>query len=331
MGELVSATERATMLAASLVEPQCFQVCELPIPEPGPGQVRIKLEGCGVSASDVPLWEGGEGVAYPMEPGAPGHEGWGLVDVVGENVRVKPGQRVTFLGSHSFAEYEVVDEDSVVALPEELNGRPFPGEPIGCAVNIFERAGVREHHTVAIVGVGFLGALLTEMCVRSGARTIAIARRQFALDIAGGMGASEMISSGEQWQVIDIVASLTEGKFCDVVIECTGKERPLNLAAELCKEKGRLVVAGYHQNGHRSINMQLWNMRGLEVVNAHDREPKVCIEGMRKAAQLVAEGCLTPQSLFTHRFSLPELNEALRMTRDRSDGFLKALVVMSKE
>jgi threonine dehydrogenase-like Zn-dependent dehydrogenase len=111
-----------------------------------------------------------------------------------------------------------------------------------------------------------------------------------------------------------------------VVIEAVGKSWPLDLSAELTRERGRLVIAGYHQDGPRQINMQLWNWRGLDVINAHERDTAVYIDGIRAAVQAVVEGRLTPASLYTHVFPLDKLDQALDMTRDRPDGFMKALV-----
>jgi threonine dehydrogenase-like Zn-dependent dehydrogenase len=106
-----------------------------------------------------------------------------------------------------------------------------------------------------------------------------------------------------------------------------GKQWPLDLAAELTRERGRLVVAGYHQDGPRQVNMWLWNWRGLDVINAHERDPKVYLRGIREAVEAVASGRLDPAPLYTHRYPLESLGEALDATRDRPDGFLKALVV----
>jgi threonine dehydrogenase-like Zn-dependent dehydrogenase len=72
--------------------------------------------------------------------------------------------------------------------------------------------------------------------------------------------------------------------------------------------------------------MQMWNWRGLDVINAHERDPAVYIEGIRLAVDAVASGRLDPTPLYTHTFALDQLDEALNATRDRPDGFLKALV-----
>ena len=319
-----------TMRAAVLQAPGTLTIQTVPLPTPGPGQARVRLEGCGVCASNLPPWEGREWFTYPMEPGALGHEGWGRIDALGNDVTTMAvGDRVAMLSFHAYAEYDVADVGSLVALPPALDGQPFPGEPLGCAVNIFRRSGVQRGQTVAIVGVGFLGALLTQMAADAGATVIAIARRPFAQDTARAMGAAHVLPMLDHWEIIEQVKLLTQGAFCDVVIEAVGKQWPLDLAAELTRERGRLIIAGYHQDGLRSVNMQLWNWRGLDVINAHERDPLMYTGGIAEAAALVAGGALAPCPLFTHAYPLERLADALDATRDRPAGFMKALVTLS--
>jgi threonine dehydrogenase-like Zn-dependent dehydrogenase len=211
-------------------------------------------------------------------------------------------------------------------LPDSLKAQPFPGEPLGCAMNIFRRSKIKPGQTVAIVGIGFLGAILTRLVADAGARVIAISRRPFSLDVARQFGAAETIPMEDHNAIIGGVKELTGGAFCDRVIEAVGKQWPLDLAAELTRERGRLIIAGYHQDGPRQVNMWLWNWRGLDVINAHERDPKVYIQGIREAVDAVACGRLDPSPLYTHRFPLDRLGDALDATRDRPDGFLKALV-----
>lgn len=317
-----------TMRAAVLEGPGRLTIAQVPRPEPAPGQVRIRLEGCGVCASNLTPWAGPDWMTFPTPPGDLGHEGWGVIDALGEGVEgLAPGDRVAALSYRAYAEYDVADADAVVKLPGVLRGQPFPGEPLGCAMNIFRRSEVKAGQTVAIVGVGFLGALLTRLATDAGARVIAVSRRPFSLDLARRMGAAETIPMEDHQAIIDQVHALTNGAFCDVVIEAVGKQWPLDLAAELTMERGRLVIAGYHQDGPRQINMQLWNWRGLDVINAHERDPAMYIQGVREAVEAVASGLLDPSPLYTHRFPLERLDEALDATRDRPDGFLKALVI----
>jgi threonine dehydrogenase-like Zn-dependent dehydrogenase len=306
-----------------------IQVKEAELPQPGTGQVRVRLEGCGVCASNLTPWAGPEWMHFPTEPGALGHEGWGVVDAVGDGVEgLSVGDRVAALSYKSYAEYDVADADAVVPLPDSLAGQPFPGEPLGCAMNIFRRSEIEPGQTVAVVGIGFLGAILTRLATDAGARVIAVSRRPFSLDVARSMGAAETVLMDDHNRIIERVKELTGGVFCDRVIEAVGKQWPLDLAAELTRERGRLIIAGYHQDGPRQVNMWLWNWRGLDVINAHERDPKVYIQGIREAVDAVASGRLDPSSLYTHTYSLDRLDEALNATRDRPDGFLKALVML---
>jgi threonine dehydrogenase-like Zn-dependent dehydrogenase len=315
------------MRAAVLEGPGRMSVQDVARPEPGPGQVRVRLEGCGVCASNLTPWEGPEWQQFPTEPGSLGHEGWGLIDAVGEGVvGLSVGDRVAALSYKSYAEYDIAEADAVVRLPDSLNGKPFPGEPLGCAMNIFRRSDIEAGQTVAIVGIGFLGALLTRLATDAGARVIAISRRPFSLDIARQFGAAEVIPMDDHNGIIERVKELTEGKFCDRVIEAVGKQWPLDLASELVKERGKLIVAGYHQDGPRQVNMWLWNWRGIDVINAHERDPAAYAQGIRDAVEAVASGRLDPSPLYTHTFALDQLDQALDATRDRPDGFLKALV-----
>jgi len=319
------------MRAAVLIAAGKLKIEEVPLPEPGPGQVRVCLEGSGVCASNLTPWEGPEWMQFPTEPGALGHEGWGVVDRVGEGVSdFEPGKRVAGLSGHAYAQYDVANASDLVKLPEALGDLDLPLEPFGCAFNIFRRGDIQAGQTVAIVGIGFLGAILAKLASDAGARVIAISRRHESLDLARRMGAAETIPMDDHWQIISQMRELTGGRFCDRVIEAVGKQWPLDLAAELTHEGGRLIIAGYHQDGPRQVNMQLWNWRGFDVANAHERDPAVAVRGMREAVEAIENGLIDPNMLITHRYPLERLGEALDAARDRPDGFVKAVVLTSR-
>lgn len=313
------------MRVAQLVRPRSFRLVECAPPEPAAGEVRFRVAGCGVCGSNIPPWKGLHGMEYPLPPGSPGHEAWGVVDEVGEGVELSPGDRVTTLSERSFGELDVASADAVVRLPESLAGREVPGEPIACAVNVARRAAVEEGDVVVVLGVGFLGALVLQLVRDAAPRAVlAVSRRTTALEAAASSGADEALGWHE---VHDRVSALTRGAGADVVIEATGAQRPLDVGAELCRVRGRLVVAGYHQDGPRTVNMQLWNWRGLEVINAHERDPAVYRSGMDEAVKRLAQGRLDLSGLLTHRYPLEDIEEAFRVSEQRPEGFLKAIVV----
>ena len=318
-----------TMRAAVLLEPGRIAVQEVPTPQPNAGEVLVRLEGCGVCASNLGVWEGAPWFTYPLAAGEPGHEGWGRVAAVGAGVtHVRAGERVAMLSYRAYAEYDTAAADAVVPLPSALDGVPLPGEPLGCAVNIFRRSRIEAGQTVAIVGIGFLGALLVQLCAGAGARVIAVNRRESGLALARQYGAAETILMDDYWRNIEQMKALTDGRGCECVIEATGAQYPLDLATEFTRERGLLVIAGYHQDGMRQVKMQVWNWRGLDVINAHEREQAVYLDGIRRAVDLVAAGRLDASALYTHRFPLEGLADALEITRARPDGFMKALIAL---
>jgi threonine dehydrogenase-like Zn-dependent dehydrogenase len=315
------------MRAAVVIGPGEVAVVDVPLPAPGPGEVRLRVEGCGVCASNLTPWAGPDWMSFPTEPGSLGHEAWGTIDALGEGGAGPPvGTRVAALSYKAYAEYDLVRADCVVPLPDELRDMPFPGEPLGCAMNIFARADIRAGQTVAIVGIGFLGAVLTRLASEAGARVIAISRRAESLDLARRYGAAETVAFGDRHAIVDQVGALTGGRLCERVVEAVGKQEPLDLAAELTAERGRLVVAGYHQDGPRQVNMWLWNWRGIDVINAHERDPRVYMAGIRAAIDAVAAGRIDPAPLITHRYALDGLGAALDATRDRPGAFVKGIV-----
>ncbi|ANM13202.1 MULTISPECIES: MDR/zinc-dependent alcohol dehydrogenase-like family protein [unclassified Rhizobium] len=324
----IAARPTADLMRAAIVTgPGQLAVETRALPKPGPSQVRISLEGCGVCASNLTPWAGPEWMTFPTEAGGLGHEGWGVIDHMGSDVAgLQVGDRVAALSYHAYATHDIADASMVAALPRELDGKPFPGEPLGCAMNIFRRSNIERGQIVAIIGIGFLGALLTQLAAAAGARVIAISRRAYSLEVARRMGAAQTIFMDDHWRIIENVKTLTDGNLCNRVIEAVGKQWPLDLAGELTRERGRLIVAGYHQDGPRQVNMQLWNWRGLDVINAHERDPAVYMQGIREAIEAVRQGRIDPQPLYTHVYPLESLDEALNTTRDRPDGFLKALV-----
>jgi threonine dehydrogenase-like Zn-dependent dehydrogenase len=318
---------RATGRTAVLNGPQSVAVLTQAVTEPGPHQIRVRLEGCGVCGSNLPIWEGRPWFDYPRPAGSPGHEGWGRIDALGAEVDdFRAGDRVAVLSYHAFADYDLADADQAVRLPPELAGQPFPGEALGCAMNVLRRSDIRAGQTAAVVGVGFLGALLVNLAARAGARVIALARRGYARDIARRLGAAEVVPLANAAEAIGAVKELTGGAGCERVIEATGWQMPLDVASEITREGGRLIIAGYHQDGMRQVNMQLWNWRGLDVINAHERDPRQAIAGMQAAVDAVVSGRLDPTPLYTDRFRLEELAQAFAGMSGRPPGFMKALL-----
>jgi threonine dehydrogenase-like Zn-dependent dehydrogenase len=315
----------ASHRAATLIAPASMRIRDVDLPQPGPDEVRVRLQGCGVCASNLPIWEGRPWFEYPRPAGAPGHEGWGTVDAIGCNVSdLEPGERVALVSGNAYAQFDIALRRAVVRLPVEFSSLPFPGEPLGCAMNIFERSDVRAGHSVAIVGAGFLGVLLTQLAAKAEAEVVVISRREYGLRLAARFGAAQVINAEAERLAIERGMQLTSGRGYDRVIETGGLQATLDLASAITAEYGRLVIAGYHQDGLRSVNMQQWNWRAIDVVNAHERAIERYASGMERAIAAVLDGRLDPFPLLTHEVTLETLDSGFVLARERPDGFMKA-------
>src|SRR3954469_2513939 len=231
--------------AAVIRESRSAELVDVPVPEPSAGEVRLRLEGSGVCGSGLAGWAGRPWFEYPRPAGAPGHEGWGVVDALGEGVEgLAEDDRVAGLSYNAYADYDLARAEDLVPLPEGVEH--FPGEALGCAVNVVRRSGIEEGDTVAIVGAGFLGCVIGQLAADAGARVIAVSRRRSALETAQEMGATETIALEEP--VVERVEELSEGELCDVVVEAAGVQSTLDLAGPLTRTRGRLVIAGFHQD-----------------------------------------------------------------------------------
>lgn len=235
-----------------------FEIVERAIPEPGPGQVRIKVQACGVCHSDSLTKEG----LFPLVqyPRVPGHEVVGVVDAVSPDVhRWAPGQRVG-VGWHGgncgycdacrrgdffacqtltaitgvtydggYAEYMLARAEAVAAVPEEL--APTDAAPLMCAgvttFNCLRNSGARPGELVAVLGLGGLGHLAVQYAAKAGYRTVAIARGKDKQALALQLGARQYIDSQAQDPAAEllklggasvILATVTNGEAMQAVL-----------------------------------------------------------------------------------------------------------------
>jgi D-arabinose 1-dehydrogenase-like Zn-dependent alcohol dehydrogenase len=216
------------MRAAQISKPGGpFELVERPIPTPGPGTVRVKVEACGVCHSDALVKEGHVPIPYPR---VPGHEVAGVIDAFGADVTAWTiGQRVgvgwnggycgtcaacrhgDFFGCRTkqvtgltfdggYADYMIAPATAVASIPDDLTA--VEAAPLMCAgittFNALRNAGARPGDLVAILGVGGLGHLGVQFAAKMGFRTVAIARGGDKEALARKLGA---------WRYIDSKAS----------------------------------------------------------------------------------------------------------------------------
>ena len=251
-----------------------FEVVEREVPTPGPNQVRIKVEACGVCHSDAIV----KYAAFPglQLPRIPGHEVAGKVDAVGENVKLwKAGDRVGvgWHGGHCFectpcrkgmfincdkaqvcgvsydggyAEYLVVPQEAVARMPDGLD--PIDAAPLLCAgittYNALRNSGVRGGDTVAVQGIGGLGHLGLQYAAKMGFRTIAISRGADKEALARQLGAHEYVDT----QVTSAAEGLQKLGGADLVLCTAPNAEAIASTIGGLKVRGKLLLVAAPQD-----------------------------------------------------------------------------------
>jgi threonine dehydrogenase-like Zn-dependent dehydrogenase len=112
-----------------------------------------------------------------------------------------------------------------------------------------------------------------------------------------------------------------------VVVEASGTQDGLDAATVLVREHGVISVLGYHQGGRRSVDLQTWNWKAIDVVNAHVRDRGLLTDAIGERLELVRTGRIRPGALLTHRFPLRDVDLAFEALASKPSGFIKAIVV----
>ena len=261
----------ARMKVAQVSKPGApFEIVEREIPQPGPGQVRIKVEACGICHSDS-LTKNGlyPGIQYPR---VPGHEISGVVDAVGTGVAPwKTGQRVGvgWHGAHCFicdpcrrgefilcrngkvtgihfdggyGEYVVVPAEAIAAMPDGISADE--AAPLLCAgitvFNSMRNSGTRSGDLVAVQGIGGLGHLGVQYARQMGFHTVAIGRGGDKEPLAKKLGAHAYIDSGS----VDPVAEVKKMGGARLILATAPDAKSISSMVGALAEKGKLLVVG---------------------------------------------------------------------------------------
>ncbi len=299
------------MKYSQIIAPRRSEVIEVATPQPGPGEVAFDVKVCGVCASELHPWMDEQ----PRYPSRRGHEPAGIVSAVGAGVtRFEVGDRVTGLCAPSFSDVAIAREIDLLPIPEGIDFEYALGEPLACLVNAQRRTRVELADRVALIGLGFMGLGLLQLLRLQGARlVITIDPREDARQKALELGADEvyhpddvparyMITRWDEWD--------TSGGV-DVAIDATGTQAGLTLAGQMVRAHGILSILGFHQGGTRAVDVEMWNWKAIDVVNAHVRRHADLMESMRIGLELIAAGKFSFEPLISHRFGLDNVDRAL--------------------
>jgi D-arabinitol dehydrogenase (NADP+) len=324
--------------------PRQYAVKEVPTPEAGPGEVRIKVRQVGVCGTDVHIHNGDFGAVFPLTPG---HELVGTVDAVGEGVtRFTVGEQVTVnpnvycgncdyclagrlilcsnmkgLGSNFpgfFAEYATVRENLVFSVEGIDPDTAVFTEPAACAMHGLETLQVRPGATALVFGAGPTGLLLAQLIKSGGAAAVTVAApTQFKLDTAAALGVDQTVlidrgdMDGNRTRLLD--ASGADGY--DYVIEATGSTRIGDICVPLTRSGGTVLVYGVTRADER-VNFHPYDVFRREItIKGSFAE----MTSFGAAIRALRSGRARTAGMITHRFSLDDYDKALdAVAHDRS-------------
>ena len=266
------------MKAAIFKGPYEFEICERDVPKPGDHEVLIRIRAVGICGSDIHPYRG-NGLDR-REPGIiMGHEAAGdVVEIGGKVTRWKPGDRVAInpqincetcvmcrkglphlcahpllIGSSmrgfldgAMCEYLIMHEKQLYHLPDEVSydyGTFL--DPLGNAIHLINRGGVKLGDKVVIIGVGTIGLLAVQTAKLAGAvKVIAVDLSDYKLGIAAEVGATCCLRSDDP-DFLEKIKQETDGIGPDVVVEAVGISATYNLALQMCRKRGTVVALGF--------------------------------------------------------------------------------------
>jgi L-iditol 2-dehydrogenase len=325
-------------------------VREVEKPRPGPDDLLVRVEACGVCGTDRHLFLG----EFPSRPPVTiGHEFAGIIEAIGSEVKgFNIGDRVTgdpniscgrcpqcmagrvnlcrnlqAIGIHrdgGFAEYVIVPQKQAFGIPLDLD--PMHGafcEPLACCLHGVDMAEIRTGSSVVVLGGGVIGLLVVQLARLAGATTVILSTRQEPKRrLAEELGATASVDPSSS-DIIEEIAGpdgIVPGGV-DVVIECAGVAETVEQTTRLAKAGGTVVILGVMPQGAK-VQIEPFDIlfRELRVLGSFIN-PFV----HRRAADLVASGAINVEKLISRRVSLDEAPDVVR--NPARAGEVKVLVV----
>lgn len=329
------------MNAAQLVAPGRFEVVEVPVPEPGPGEALVAMARASICGSDLHAVGAGDPSPSRLAPGAPGHEGVGIV-VATRSEAVEVGTLVLTVplpgAGGCFADYQVVGGDFLVPLPDGGDlARLLLAQQLGTAVFAFRRYWPAGRDAaggcVAIVGAGSAGLFLLQLARLAGFTSAVVCDLEPArLEVARGLGADVVVKAPEE-PFVEAVREVTGGRGAALVIEATGRDTRRADAVEAASQGGRIGCFGLPERADPApfpFARAFRRAITLELAGQAQLEPGLA--AFREAVRLIAEGEIEVGHLVEPVYPLAAFPEAFAAARARRavkvsvllDGFASA-------
>lgn len=306
----------ATMRTARLYGVRDLRVETVPVPEPGPGELLLQVEACGICPTDARKFElGADEGAYPLNPG---HEWVGRVQAVGEGAfGWQPGARAygdTYAG---YAEYALLRIEpgqwsyGALGLPAELPvERAVFVEPLAdCLHAVHDQARVQADERVVVLGAGQMGLQIVLVAAAAGARVLSVDPLSERRRLAVSLGAEEAADPAD-WEAA--------GERADVVVLTVGDPALVPQALAAAATGGRVVLfAGFGGRGEVAVDLERLHYEEIALVGSEwiGSPPNQRRERYEQALELLVSGAAPLERLVTGRVGLDGLEDAFESHR----------------
>lgn len=319
-----------TTMAAAVATAQRQVSCqEVPVPEPQAGKVLVRTQMASICGSDLHVvysdWKLGQ---FPMEAGAPGHEGVGEV-VDGGGTEFSAGGRVLTVpkiwDARTFAAYQLIPPEQLLRLGSSMPvAHLMMAQQLGTVVFASRLLPTLDGATAVVIGQGSAGLFHDFMLRRLGAgRIIAIEPIPGRLAMGKAMGVDEAIDvTGPR--ATEAVLDLTGGRGADVVVEAVGSVETLNQTLRLARPRGRILVFGLPTTAQPvPFDWDSLFAKSLTVSAIHSGQEEPGLPDFRRALDFITAGEVDVSPMITHRLPISRVQEAFDLADSKEDGALK--------
>lgn len=332
-----------TMLGAFLEKPHEILIKKIQTPEPKFGEVRVKLNKVGICGSDVHLFLGHRLLDKPT---IIGHEGLGIIDKIGEGVEHKQiGDRVVIepnipcrkcqycmsgngnicvnkrvIGLNEagcFAEYVIIPADFAWNVPNEITDEDAVCiEPTAVAIHALFTSKVKPGDTIAVIGLGAIGLLLTHLALALGYKVFVTEINASKVKMATDLGAIALTSSGDADVQAKFLSDVWESNWVSAVFECAGSAQTASLATEAAPRGSEIVLVGLSGNLATFRPLKIAR-EGINIV------PSIIYDhpfDFKRALQLISAKVIKPSFIISSYTDLHNLQSALALAAEGNES-----------
>lgn len=337
--------------------PKDLRMHDEPVPQPGRGEVRLRITSVGVCASDLHYYRDAKiGSTAIEEPLVIGHEAAGVVDALGEGVTslsvgdkvaIEPAKpcgkceycmqkhynvcpNVEFFGTPPIngclREYIIWPAELALKVPDSMTAdEAAMVEPLAVGIHAVKLAELRQGMTLAVLGAGAIGLSVIQAAKVAGVERVIVSepvkeRRELALEL----GASDAIDPSAT-DAVDEFLRLTSGRGVDVVIECTGSDEAVRDCSRIVRVLGRVVIVGIPDGEDYTFEASPARRRELSVTFC--RRSNLTAE---IAIEWISDGKIDGACLATHHFPLEAADKAMEFASAKADGVVRAIIVVNE-